>query len=222
MKYLLKLFVLSSLILFASCDIFESEGEDPNDLGGDTDIALNEVGNEFGGSVNINGISQPINESIEIVENENGIISVKVDADVSNIPALASLLELAPSDCKGADGILDANLKFKVTSEGLQDFINPDKKAYTIVKYDDGVGTKYQLKLDDGETITREIVDKSTTDDFEYGFYYIKTTTIEQTSTTPGIEKYIIKANHKFGLVYAEALLEDGSSVGIKFFPSNY
>ena len=91
-----------------------------------------------------------------------------------------------------------------------------------MVKYDGKVGDTYKLKKSDGNTITRTITQKSTDDDFEYGFYYIKTITVEQDSRIPGISKIVYKFNHKFGLVYLEFVADDNSKAGTLVYPQNY
>ena len=222
MNKLLK-FITVFLLFFSmiACDALESE-EDPNELGGETNIPLNQVGNTFYGSLQVNGAYVSVDQTMEITSSSNGVINLKVSANIAQAPELAGIYDLIPAEFKGENGTIDANLKFKITSEGIQDFINPDKKAHTIVKYSDGVGAKYSISLSDGKTVTRTVTAKSDQDDFEYGFYLIKTMTIEQNSINPGIKKYIIRTNHKFGLVYAEAILEDGSSVSLLLFPDKY
>jgi hypothetical protein len=113
-------------------------------------------------------------------------------------------------------------MKYKITSEGIQDYANLDTEPFTMVKYDCKVGDTYKLKKSDGKTITRTVTAKSETDDFSWGFLLIKTITVEQDSRIPGISKIVYRFNHKFGLVYAEVVAEDGSKVSSLFFPSNY
>jgi hypothetical protein len=50
----------------------------------------------------------------------------------------------------------------------------------------------------------------------------IKTITVEQDSRIPGISKIVYRFNHKFGLVSAEVIAEDGSKVSSQFYPANY
>lgn len=77
------------------------------------------------------------------------------------------------------------------------------------------------MSKSDGKTITRTVTARSDVDDFPYGFYYIKTITIEQDSRIPGIQKFVYRANHKFGIVYLEIYLEDGSKVSSYIFAPN-
>jgi hypothetical protein len=91
-----------------------------------------------------------------------------------------------------------------------------------MVRYDDKVGDTYKITKADGKVITRTVTQKSTTDDFSYGLMMIKTITVEQDSRIPGISKIIYKFNHKFGIVYIEAVAQDGTKAGIKIFAKNY
>jgi len=51
---------------------------------------------------------------------------------------------------------------------------------------------------------------------------FIKTLTVEQNAPVPGVDKYIIKANHRFGIVYFEIVMEDGSTLSSPFYPRYY
>jgi hypothetical protein len=145
-----------------------------------------------------------------------------VVADLMNYPELAKFNDLIPAVYKDQQGRLNTQMKYKITSEGIQDYANLDTEPFTMVKYDCKVGDTYKLKKSDGKTITRTVTAKSETDDFSWGFLLIKTITVEQDSRIPGISKIVYRFNHKFGLVYAEVVAEDGSKVSSLFFPSNY
>lgn len=221
LTWLFSILILSVLLINCST---ESENSEPNVLGGDSNIALAEVGNTGYTVVGLNGNYTRL-DGIEITDKKNGIITIHIDTDISNVEGLEEVVDLiAPiyPSLLDEDGQINTDLTYKVTSEGIQDFNNIDGKAHTLVKYDCEVGDTYPLKLSNGQTITRKVVAKSSADDFAWGFLYIKTITIEQNASDPGIQKYIFRANHKFGLVYVEALMEDGSSVNLYVYPSNY
>jgi hypothetical protein len=222
---------LMLVMSFSSCDkikdLFSSDDDssnDPNVIGGDANITLAQVGNEFStSSVNIGGTYySDIVQPVTITKNDNGIVTVKLVADLSKVPALAVLNNYFPSSMKDASGRLSTEVQFKVTSEGIQDSFNPDKQLHTMVKYDCNVGDQYPLTGSDGVTITRTVTTKSTTDDFSYGLMLIKATTIEQNSRIPGVQKIIYKANHKFGLVFMQLVPESGSSGSMYVYPTNY
>ncbi|GBD91396.1 hypothetical protein BMS3Abin04_02123 [bacterium BMS3Abin04] len=218
--------ILSILLLLAflfSCGADDPE-EQGNSLGGDTNIPLAQVGNTGYSVIEMNGNYTRL-DGIEITKNENGVANIHVSTNISQMTGLSNVADLVstiyPSFIND-NGKINADLKYKITSEGIQDFNNIDGKAHTLVKYDANVGDTYSLKLSNGETITRKVVAKSDKDDFQWGMLYIKTITIEQNAVAPGVKKYIFRANHKFGLVFVEALMEDGTSVGMYVYPSNY
>jgi hypothetical protein len=78
------------------------------------------------------------------------------------------------------------------------------------------------MSKSDGKTITREVIARSDEDDFPYGFYEIKTITVEQDSRIEGIKKFVFRANHKFGIVYVEVYMEDGTKISSYVYPQNY
>lgn len=213
-KLKLLLLTIPLLLLSFSCDKVNSsdDEEKPNELKGSTDIEINSVGNEISaGSVLIGGTYHDLENSASITKVENGIATVRIKADFSSIPQLQKFMDLIPSQYKNSEGKLDADFKFKFTDKGIQDFINRDHAAHTIVKYDCKVGDQYNYTKSNGKTISRTVTAKSETDDYSYGFYNIKVITVEQDSRIPGIEKVIYYANHKFGLVGLKVLMEDGT-----------
>lgn len=224
MKRVTSLFylVLFSLLIFA-CST-DPENEDNNKLEGSTDIALGEVGNTGYTVIEMNGGYTRL-DGIEITENDNGIVNINVATDISDIPGLDNVSNVISSiypAFQEEDGKINTDLKYKITSEGIQDYNNVDGKAHTLVKYDSNVGDKYTIELANGNKLTRTVTAKSSEDDYQWGFYMIKTITVEQNAIAPGIDKYRFRANHKFGLVNVEAVMEDGSTVAMYVYPNNY
>lgn len=72
----------------------------------------------------------------------------------------------------------------KITDNGFYDYVysSGDKsKPFTLVKFDASVGDKWEFKSGT-QTVTREVVKKSTTDDTSYqGFWMIKTIDVLET-----------------------------------------
>ena len=224
MKKLVYFLLLSILITLGTSCSTDPENEDNNSLGGDTEITLGEVGNTGYTVVEMNGQYTRL-EGIEITENNNGVVNIHIDTDLSSVPELSDVSDLVSAvypAFQDANGKLVTDLKYKITSEGIQDFNNIDGKAHTLVKYDASVGDTYTLELSNGNKLVRKVIAKSSTDDFQWGFLLIKTVTVEQNALVPGIQKYIFRANHNFGLVNVEALMEDGSTVGLYVYPYNY
>ncbi|MCS7054348.1 MAG: hypothetical protein NZM09_11535 [Ignavibacterium sp.] len=205
------------LTLFVGCKKKENN-PDPNVLGGDPNVEFTQVNSTFALDVKIDNNVIDLGENIKVISNNNGLATIKINANVNQSPKLKQLLDRIPANIYDSQGNIDVTTQFKATSEGIQDYFNKDGKAHTLVKYNAKVGDKYILKKSDGTTITRTVTARSEDNDFPYGFYMIKTITVEQDSRIPGIRKFIFKANHKFGIVHVEALLEDGSKISSYIF----
>ena len=134
----------------------------------------------------------------------------------SKLPA--NVAQIVGAGAKDASGNLNYDLKVKMTDEGILDYTNKDQKPLVLVRYDASVGDKYTLDKSDGTTITREVVSKSTTDDYFWGGMLIKTINVQQDSRIPGIKKIEYIANHKFGLVGIKVYMEDGTTSQIDLF----
>ena len=214
------LIVLLSVILFISCNKDESEYVS-NTLGGTTELPMNDVGNIFYTTIQIDGINYNTNGHVEVVKNDNGIITLHINA---TLPTYLS--NIFPTRIKDDKGNLDTEIKLKNTSEGIIDYTNMDDKPFLVVKYDAKVGDKYLLKKSDGKSLNRSVTKHSTKDDFEWKggqYYYLKTVTVEQGDFgVPGIDKVVFNANHKFGLVGFEIVMEDGTSIKIFLNSQNY
>jgi hypothetical protein len=216
------IYVTAALLMLGSILISGCKKED-SEIGGDTNIPLNQVGNTFQGGILLNDqiITGPP-YSCEIVASEDGVATIEMIYDLKSVPELAFIDDLIPDELKDAQGRLNARGKVKITSEGYLDYTNLDQEPFTVVKYDAKVGDKYVLKKSNGQKITRKVIQKSEDDDFEWGLMYIKVITVEQDSRIPGIKNIIYKLNHKFGLVYVEANAEDGSKFSAYVYSANY
>jgi hypothetical protein len=118
-------------------------------------------------------------------------------------------------------GMLDVGIQFRITSKGYQVY-SQDGKPQTIVRYDDPVGTTYYVEnIFTNQKIRGTVTEKTGLDDWPMGFLFIKTSKVEfeYPEEFPLIEKVIIRANHKFGLVYAEVIFKDGKSGSMNLIP---
>lgn len=220
MRLVFTLTILLPLFIF-SCDTTEPE-DDPNSLGGDTNVPISQVGNTIStGQITIAGKSYDIGGEFEVISNDNGVATLKVSADLQQAPELAAFNDFIPQSMKDNSGKINTTVQFKVTSEGMQDNMNVDGKLHTLVKYDAGVGDKYQLSTSNGKTITRTVTERTDQDDFPYGFFNIKTIKVVQDSRVPGIKNFVYRLNHKFGLVFFEIVMEDGSSANCYLYSQN-
>lgn len=211
-------FLLVALVLLlTSCDWFDfgNKSNDSSSIGGSTNIPVNTVGNTFSSSVQINGTQYPANASISVSNLESGVATISIKAILP--PNLPALIE---AKYKDALGNLDCEGKVKMTDEGILDYTNKDQAPFVLVKYDAKVGDKYVLEKSDGTKITREVVRKSTDDDYYWGGMLIKTIDVEQDSRIPGMEKIAYFTNHKFGLVGVRLYMEDGTTSQISLSSS--
>jgi hypothetical protein len=119
---------------------------------------------------------------------------------------------------------LTVNIKSRITSEGIQDFMYSGgdmSKPFTLVKYSAIVGDKYEFTDNDNVKITRQVVYKSTTDDYDIVFWKIKVLKVEETKDDPIVEKIVYVANHKFGLVGVMVHFKNGAIAKLGLVPSN-
>jgi hypothetical protein len=199
---------------FGACKVNDADAaNDPNTLNGDANVSIGQVGNtgSFGGAT-IGSKYVNFTSSMEIVKNDNGVVTVKVSADLTKDPSLAAINKWIPSSVKDSTGKISTQFKAKITSDGIQTMFLGES-PHTLVKFADEVGQTYSAKLNDGVTYTRTITGKSTVDDYPYGLYNIKTMTVEQTDTKmAGIKKIVFRVNHKFGLVNITFVADDGST----------
>jgi hypothetical protein len=118
---------------------------------------------------------------------------------------------------------LKADLMGKITDKGIQDYVysgGDTDKPFTLIKYDAKVGDTYSFTDDEGNTFTRKVVSKSTDDDYELGFLYIKVYKIEETQENdPLVDKITYYANHKFGLVGIEIEMKGGVKASSTILP---
>ncbi|MCX6282187.1 MAG: hypothetical protein NTU51_09505 [Bacteroidetes bacterium] len=110
-----------------------------------------------------------------------------------------------------------------MTTTGFADYFysSGDKsKPFTLVNFDDAVGTQYKYNLGSVQVV-RTVISKSTTDDFYVPALsmYIKTIDVKEDvpagltvngKVTPTKTIYW-SLNHKFGIVYARVVKTDGT-----------
>lgn len=212
------------LVISTSCDdLVDIGGGDDSSLKGETDIPVNTVGNEFSPiGFKVNNTWVDFNPQMVITKSEDGVNTIKMTADLSSNPALTKLNSLIPANLKDAQGKVNFEMKVKITDEGWLDYSNADKEPCVLVRYDGKVGDKYSITTASGTKIEREITSKSTTDDYPYGFMNIKVIKVEQKTSFPGIDKYVMYFNHKFGFVGFEVIAEDGTSVSTNITANQY
>ena len=239
--------LLIGFLLTSSC----KKTTGPYDLGGSGDVELTTPGNDFPVSVNVGGNYDPrlsnLQDTTIIVKRENGIVTFKAvyHFDTAFVYALDTMMGtyLFPIEQKkeamsrylkrfGAtldstnknDIVVKGEFKAKITSEGIAEYFSSNgdvSRPRTIVKYGWNVGDGFSFKTDDGLTVNRKTIQKSTDDDYPLAFWLIKTIQVEETSDDPLVEKMIYIANHKFGLVGIKIILRNGKEAKIGIFPPN-
>jgi hypothetical protein len=208
--------ILAIALIITSCKK-DNTSIDSSTIGGSTNIPINTVGNTFSNSV-VSGLTS-YQGTITITKVTDGVSTIQFKAAIpSNIPILQGI----KAKYKDASGNLQCEGKFKMTDAGILDYNNKDHKPFVLVKYDGKVGDKYILEKSDGTTIVREIVRKSTSDDYYWNGLLIKTIDVEQTSNIAGVKKITYFSNHKFGLVAVRVEMEDGTKPQLSLVPKNY
>lgn len=239
--------ILAITLTWTACD--EDDPTGPNDLGGDPNLELTRVGQEFPISLYTPGSSSSLLDGLEdssvIIANDNGIVTVRsiMTFDTAFVRGLEQEIGIAAlsNDMRHAileeyverfGAVLDTtdktrmtarvDAKLKVTSEGIQEFVNSRgdlTKPFTIVKYNANVGDTYQFTTSDGVKITRTVTYKSTDDDYDIGFWRIKVIKVEETSDDPLAQKITYFANHKFGLVGVDMDAKNGKKLHVTVWP---
>ena len=235
------------LVLFAfSCS--EDDPTGPNELGGDVNLELTNVGQEFPVYVSVTNSTSVLSElqdNIVITANDGGIVTLhgvftfdtafvrglQEELGIATFPESTkrSILDTyldkfgAVIDSTDRDAItLQADVKVKVTSEGIQEFISSKgdlARPFTIVKYDMNVGDSWDFTDADGVQINRKVSYKSTEDDYEVGFWLLKVIKVEETREDPLLEKITYVTNHKYGLVGMHYLTKTGQEINVSVLP---
>lgn len=211
-----------------------------NDFGLSFDLSDFDLGN-FG--------SGDLSDSIVISKNENGIItfSGKIETNMDFIRKVDTVLGTSGLPRQSKDMIIEAyrdlydaridtsdydnikvefDYKLKITSEGMQDFMHSKgnlSKPFTIVKYGSNVGDKYEFTTDEGKKITRTVIQKNPSEDWDIAFWRVKSIRVEEELIDdPLISKVIYVCNHKFGLVGLIMHLKDGKVMETIVFPPSH
>lgn len=223
MKSLIPFFlIIISALINTSCGSFGVTNETTNELDGNSNIAMNTVGNKFTSSISIDGKYVNIEPSVKIIESVGGVNTIEFKVDLTKDASLAGFNSIIPNNLKDSEGKLNFTTQVKITDEGILDYSNSDQAPFVAIKYDSEVGDKYILEKSNGETLTREVVRKSTEDDYYWNGMIIKTIDVVQEQCYPGIKKYEYFFNHKFGVVGVAITTEDGSVLRLGFVPLNY
>jgi len=206
--YILLLAALSLALFSCKKDDLTLTG-DPSPVGA--------VGNELTFSNTIPGLGT---SSMTVVALEDGISTLQTSAVVTNADMLTMANHLAalyPGNVTVVGNTVSANMKARFTTDGIA-AIAPDGEELVVCKYNASVGDEWTMNAD-GNTVKHKVTQKSTDDDYEWGFFYIKVVTMEATNYgVPGLDKVEYVSNHKFGPVGLHGYLSDGSSWSATIF----
>lgn len=242
--YIIGLIIL--LFVIVSCETTLG----PNDLGGNTDLELTKVGNEFGISLIFNGKSpkalENLRDSVVIIKSQGGIVTIKaiLKIDEQSLKTIDTLLGTQNLPESGKRAIIDyykekyratidtsdkqnltaiAEIKMKITSDGFQEFVNSqgdESKPFTIMKYSGKIGDKYEFTNNKGQKLTRTITHVHTTEDWDLGFFRVKTMrSVEETIDDPIVKKVTYIGNHKFGFIGMLIETNDGKVISTTIMP---
>jgi len=195
----------------SSCSSFDLEKEK---LGGEESPMAEKGVTVSSTSINVAGVSD---FSGTITSSENGIATYEGKAVVTN-SYLKQLFANIPEVTVVGDTIKTEDFQMKQTKDGLELLSGPTSGI--LVNYSSSVGDKYQT---DDPGIEREVVSKSTTDDYPYGFYNIKVIEVEEPTSvlkSGGVSKITYYANHRFGLVGIQFSFDDGTTAKFPVYTS--
>jgi hypothetical protein len=190
--------LLCSVLLFS----FSSCEKGKTSIGG-SQSAIGEVGVtvETAGTSGF-GISNAI---AEVVALENGVSEYSGSATVTNA-AIKNILSNAPAVTISGNTVTVTGVKMKVTTDGIESVegLHPG----VIVDYNAKVGDTYPMS---GTGRSREVVSRSTDDDYFWGLMLIKVVEVEEPTNAMGVARTTYWANHRWGMVGIEFELDDGT-----------
>ena len=228
-QFIMKKVAVLSLILIVLFTVNScKKSNDPNVLGGDTNIPLTQKDSVTNLYFTVNGGTSLPGASIKVVSNDNGMVTYGATIDLNALPdsvvtLLGSMIPQLitfynPKDVTWSispSWVLTVQYKIKITSEGMQNYFI-DGKPWTL-RYADPVGTNYTVTRDNGQTFTATVTEKTGADDWPYSFWLNKTSKIEYEAPAADLvlSKVTFRVNHKFGLVYVKAVDKDGKEVEV-------
>ena len=151
----------------------------------------------------------------EVVALEDGVSNMTLTAQVTN-PAIRTILSNIPGTTVSGDLVTVKDMEFKSTMNGIS-CISPFAEGI-VVDYSAKVGDKYPMK---GTNKKREVVSRSTDDDYPYFFWNIKVIEVVEPTGSFGIRETRYWANHKFGLVGIQFTIDDGTEVDLTVMTSS-
>jgi hypothetical protein len=201
MKSNLFIFLLSAILVFASC-----KKDNDSVLGGDQS-PMGEIGVTVGStSAVVAGVSGVAGTVVSL---ENGISSFTGTAVITN-STIKNILANHPLTTINGNNVTVSGVELKITSEGIE----------SITGLAPGIIVKYDAQVGDTYAGNRTVTSRSTDDDYPYGFMLIKAIKVEENTNKFGVKKTIYWANHRFGLVGIEFTFDDNSTAKFPVYTS--
>lgn len=209
MKTSLLLFVVLTLAL-CSC-----KKEDLSLSG--TPSAIGAVGNELSFTHNIPGIG---GITAAITSIDDGVSTISATFEVTNDDFLAIITEVAslyPAHLTVTGNSVSSSMKARFTTDGIA-WVHDSGEELVVCKYDAEVDDEWTMKVD-GKNVRHKVSEKSSEDDYEWGFWLLKVVTMNATGYgLPGLNRVEYISNHRFGPVGVKGYLSDGSSLEAAIF----
>jgi hypothetical protein len=197
-KTLLTLIFLGLLVAGTSCK------KDDNKALGGSQSAIGQVNNTFT-TPPIEGLPDM---TIKVTDLTDGVSTVTYSSQITDdnlIPLIQSM-----TGVNITDHYVERERQYRITSEGMES-VYPEGNLI-LVKYDAEVGDVYTLDRG-GKTLRREVVSKSTDDDYYWYGMMIKTINVKETGRgIPGLSNIEFMFNHRFGIVGIIVVFEDGTT----------
>lgn len=151
----------------------------------------------------------------EVVSLTDGVSVMTLTAQVTN-STIRNILSNIPGTTVSGNMVTVTGIEFKSTTKGIS-CISPFAEGI-IVEYSAKKGDTYPMK---GSNKKREVVSRSTTDDYSYIFWNIKVIEVVEPTGKFGIKETRYWANHKFGLVGIQFTIDDGTVIDLPVMTSS-
>ncbi len=212
-KHAILFLSLALVVLCLSCS--KDKTDDPQELSGGQSpigaigVTVSSSSSEIAGVSDFNAVVTGLTD---------GVSAYSASATVTN-DLFKNMLSNFPGVSVNGDVVTIADMRIQQTTGGIKCLTGPS--AGILVNYESSVGDTYPF----GSTgNVRTVVSKSTTDDYAYGFYMIKTIQVAMNPPSAlkssGISKFTFVANHKFGLVGVKVDFDDKSQVTFPVYSS--
>ncbi len=203
--FLAPVFFIALAICF-SCDQDKLSVSGDQSPMGEVGTTVGTIDSEQLGLANVQG---------EVVSLTEGVSGMTLTAQVTN-STIRNILSNIPGTTVSGNVVTVTGIEFKSTTKGIS-CISPFAEGI-IVEYSAKIGDTYPMK---GSNKKREVVSRSTTDDYSYIFWNIKVIEVVEPTGKFGIKETRYWVNHKFGLVGIQFTLDDGTIIDLPVMTSS-